>query len=115
MAELFFSWAGTSVRGVPRGALVLMREVFRKNHRMESAPPMATPPQPPHYGKPCMCGFIISLTKIAHQMWPDYRFSQRNKTIERAMEVRVGGDREGGEVGQNLKKGDRQYMGVFIK
>ena len=48
-------------------------------------------------------------------MWPDYRFSQRNKTIERAMEVRVGGDREGGEVGQNLKKGDRQYMGVFIK
>ena len=28
---------------------------------------------------------IISLSKIAHQMWHNHPFSQRNKTIERAV------------------------------
>ena len=32
-----------------------------------------------------MCGSIISLSKIAHQMWCNHPFSQRNKTIERAV------------------------------
>ena len=39
-------------------------------------------------------------------MWCDHPFSQKNKTIERAVGVGVGGDRERG-VGQNLKKGGR--------
>ena len=41
-------------------------------------------------------------------MWWDHPFSQRNKAIERAVGVGVGGDRKdggGGRVGQNLKKG----------
>ena len=29
-----------------------------------------------------MCTFMISLSKIAHQMWRDHPFSQRNKTTE---------------------------------
>ena len=39
-------------------------------------------------------------------MWRDHPFRQRNKTSERAVGVRVGGDRErgGGGVGPNLKK-----------
>ena len=66
-----------------------------------------------------MCGSIISLSKIAHQMWCNHPFSQRNKTIERA--VGGGGWRrqerkeEGGGDGQNLKKGGRQYERVYIK
>ena len=55
-----------------------------------------------------MCRSIISSSKIAHQMWRDYPFIQRNKTTERAVVGGVGRDRkEGG--GQN-----RQYRGVFI-
>ena len=53
---------------------------------------------------------VLSLHKIAHQMWCDYPFSQRKRTAERTVGVRVEGDRvvgggggEGG-VGQNLKK-----------
>ena len=42
-----------------------------------------------------MCGPIMSLSKIAHQMWRNNPFSQRNKTIERAVGVGVGGDRGG--------------------
>ena len=34
-----------------------------------------------------MCGSIISLSKIAHQMWRDHLFGQRNKTTERAVSV----------------------------
>ena len=50
-----------------------------------------------------MCRSILSLSKIAHQMWRDHPFSQRNKTT---VEVGVGGDREVGEGGgQNLQKG----------
>ena len=42
-------------------------------------------------------------------MWRDHPFRQRNKTSERAVGVRVGGDGErggggGGGVGPNLKK-----------
>ena len=51
---------------------------------------------------------ILSLSKIAHQMWHDHPFSQRNRTTERSVGLQVGGDREmgGGEgVGQNLEKG----------
>ena len=50
-----------------------------------------------------MCRSIISLSKIAHQMWRNHSFSQRNKTIERAVGVGVGGDRRRG-VRKNLKK-----------
>ena len=49
-----------------------------------------------------MCRSII-LSKIAHKMWHDHPFSQRNKTTERAMEVGIGGDRE--EEGEGLEKG----------
>ena len=40
-------------------------------------------------------------------MWHDHPFGQRKKTTERAVGVRVGGDREGrgGGVEQNFKKG----------
>ena len=38
-------------------------------------------------------------------MWRDQPISQRNKTTERAVGVGIGGDREGGGVGQNLKRG----------
>ena len=37
-------------------------------------------------------------------MWRNHPFSQRNKTIERAVGVGVEGNREDGGVGQNLKK-----------
>ena len=39
----------------------------------------------------CICA---SLSKIAHQVWCDHPFSQRNRTIERTVGVGVGGDRE---------------------
>ena len=39
---------------------------------------------------------IISLSKIANQMWHGQPFSQRNKITERAVRVGVGGDSEGG-------------------
>ena len=42
-----------------------------------------------------MCRSIISLNKIALQMWHNHLFSQRNKTAERAVGLGVGGDREG--------------------
>ena len=32
-----------------------------------------------------MCKSIMSLSKIAHQMWHDHPFSQRSKTTERAV------------------------------
>ena len=64
-------------------------------------------------------GSILSLSKIAHQMWRDHPLSQRNMTTERAVGMGVGGDREV-EVGEGwtkCKKGGRQYRGggVFIK
>ena len=45
----------------------------------------------------------ILLSKIAHQMWCDQPFSQRNMTTERTGEVGVGGDREVGD--KILKRG----------
>ena len=49
-----------------------------------------------------MCGSILLLSKISHQMWcRNHPLSQRNRTIEKTG-GRVGSDREG--VGQNLKK-----------
>ena len=41
-------------------------------------------------------------------MWHDHPLSQRNRTTERTVKVGVGGDREVGKRGQNLKK-SRQY------
>ena len=63
-----------------------------------------------------MCRSLISLSKIAHQMQRGPPFSKRIKTTEKA--VRVGDWKRQGRgwgVGQNLKKGSRQYRGVFIK
>ena len=47
-----------------------------------------------------MCRSIISLSRIAYEMWHDHSFSQRNRTAERAVELGVGGDREERGVGQ---------------
>ena len=79
-----------------------------------------------------MCRSILSFSTIAHQMWRDHLFSQRNRTTERREGVGlgvagcvyvcvnvcvcacVGGGGEGG--GQNLKKGRGQGMwGGFHK
>ena len=46
--------------------------------------------------RPGMCISIISLNKIAHQMWRDHPFSQRSKTTERVVGLGVVGNREGG-------------------
>ena len=46
-----------------------------------------------------MCRSILSLSKLAHQMWRDHSISQRNKTTERTVGVEIGGDREVGERG----------------
>ena len=51
-----------------------------------------------------MCTSMISLNKIAHQMWHDCTFSQRNKTTERAVIVGVGGDRGGSGRGGGVGK-----------
>ena len=60
-----------------------------------------------------MFGFMISLSKIAHQMWCNDQVGERNKTTERAVWVGVGGNRGGG--GQNLKRGDKQCRGGLHK
>ena len=49
--------------------------------------------------RPDMCRSMLSLSKIAHQMWRHHPFSQRNTTPERTVGVEVGGDREVGEKG----------------
>ena len=43
-----------------------------------------------------VCRFIIILSIIAHQMWRDHSFSQRNKTTEKAVGVEIERDRVGG-------------------
>ena len=43
-----------------------------------------------------MCRFIIILSIIAHQMWRDHSFSQRNKRTEKAVGVEIERDRVGG-------------------
>ena len=35
-----------------------------------------------------------SLSEIAHQMWRDHAFNQRNRITERTVGVGIGGDRE---------------------
>ena len=39
---------------------------------------------------------ILSLSKIAHQMWHDHSFNQRFMTTERTVEVMFEGDKEVG-------------------
>ena len=39
---------------------------------------------------------IILLSKIAHQMWYDHSFSQRNKTSKIAVEVKIGDNEKRG-------------------
>ena len=47
------------------------------------------------YKKPCMCRSMISLSKIAHQMWHNHPLSHRKKATEQ-WEWGVGGNREKG-------------------
>ena len=65
-----------------------------------------------------MCTSMISLSKIAYHMWRDHSFSQiSKKTTERVgrVEKGVGGYREQSRgVEQNLKKGDRKYMYIYV-
>ena len=46
-----------------------------------------------------MCRSILSLSKIAHQIWHDQPLSQRNRTTGRTVAVEVGGDKEVGRGG----------------
>ena len=46
-----------------------------------------------------MCKSLIFLSKMAHQMWGDHPFSQRNKTTEREVGMRVGVDWKAGGKG----------------
>ena len=39
-----------------------------------------------------MCRFLISLSKITHQMWRDHPFSQRNEATKSAFGLEVGGE-----------------------
>ena len=47
---------------------------------------------------------LLSLSKIAHQMWRDHPFSQINRTTEIIVGVGAEGDRKMGGVEQNWKK-----------
>ena len=47
---------------------------------------------------------ILSLSKIAHQMWHDHPFNQRNMTSERAVGLGVGGDPDMGARGPKFEK-----------
>ena len=46
-----------------------------------------------------MCRSILSLSKIAHKMWRDHPFSQRNRTTERTVGLGFESDREVGGMG----------------
>ena len=50
-------------------------------------------------------GMCIILSKIAHQMWYDHPFSQRNRTTERTTGMGLLGDREVGEGWTKFEKG----------
>ena len=61
---------------------------------------------------------LLSLSKIAHQMWRDHPFSQRNWATERKLGVGVVVNwGVGGEEWKKCEKGKggRQYRGIFIK
>ena len=63
-----------------------------------------------------MCRSMLSLSKIAHQMWCDHSFSQRNMTTERT--VGVGSWRWQGSGGRGTKFEEgrgRQYRGDLHK
>ena len=60
-----------------------------------------------------MCKFIISLSKIVHQLWWDHPFSQRQDK-KKSSGGGVGGDREG-EGGQNSKKEGVDNIGGINK
>ena len=62
-----------------------------------------------------MCISMLQLSKIPHQMWCDYPFSQRNRTTERMVGVGAGGDRKvrgGGEGVGKFEKGGLALYGV---
>ena len=40
-----------------------------------------------------ICRTILSLRKLAHEMWHDNPFNERNKATERTVGVGFGGDR----------------------
>ena len=62
-----------------------------------------------------MCRSILSLSKIAHRMWYDHPFSQRNMTTEKTVGVGVGGSRKvGGRGGQKKGVGNKRGE-IFIK
>ena len=48
-----------------------------------------------------ICRSLISLSKIAHQMWHDHPFSQRSKTTETAVRWGLEVARKEKGVGQN--------------
>ena len=48
---------------------------------------------------------LVSLSKIAYQMWHDHPFSQKYKATERAVGVRVDRETGGGGGEKNLKGG----------
>ena len=59
-----------------------------------------------------MCSSILSLSKIAHEMWRDHPFSQRNRKRVRTVGVGVGGDRKVGRGGGGGKKKKKKGGGV---
>ena len=64
-----------------------------------------------------MCRSILSLSKIAHKMWCDHPFSQRNRTTERTVGLGFESDREVGGTGgikQNFKKGVGNIGGMDL-
>ena len=64
--------------------------------------------------RPDMCGSMISLSKIADQMWRKHILNQKSKTTEWAVGNDVGGNRDW-RVRQNLNRWGRQYRGGFYK
>ena len=54
-----------------------------------------------------MCRSISSSSKIAHQMWHDHPFSQRNRTTEIPVGMGVGDDRKVGEGWTKFENGER--------
>ena len=58
-----------------------------------------------------MCRSILSISKIAHQVWRDHLISQRSMTIERAVGMVVGGDKEVTGVDKIFLKSGQQYRG----
>ena len=61
-----------------------------------------------------MCRSIMLLSKRTHQMWRDDPFTQRNKTIKRAVGVDVGGNGEG-RSSTNFEKGGLGGLGILCQ